>query len=505
MRFADKTSHQIFVEPEGLTTHEVYPNGISTSLPYDIQEALVRSIAGFEQAHLTRPGYAIEYDFFDPRDLKPSLETRYVQGLFFAGQINGTTGYEEAAAQGLLAGANAALQVQGREPWSPRRDEAYSASWSTTSSPAAPAEPYRMFTSRAEYRLMLREDNADLRLTEIGRGSVWSATSSGAGSRPSARRSSANASVCARPGSGPRPSIRRSRSQVLGEPLRREARALELLARPNVGYAGIRALTGDPPEPVSSEVAEQLEIQARYHGYISRQRDEIERQREQEIKALPEDFDFDQVRGLVRRGAREIQSGSARHHRSGRAHPRRHPGGGLAAADPSQASVRPAMKAPHRTEPSAAERQLIGQRFDQGATELGLSLTAEQRQRLLQFLDLLVRWNQAYNLTAVRDPVEMVAKHLLDSLAIHPFLFGETLLDIGTGAGLPGLPLAILSPERRFWLLDSNGKKIRFVRQALLELGLDNVEPVQARIETYRPAGEIQYHSKSCRRGRRSS
>jgi len=298
VRFADKSSHQIFVEPEGLTTHEVYPNGISTSLPYDIQEALVRSIVGFEQAHLTRPGYAIEYDFFDPRDLNPSLETRFVQGLFFAGQINGTTGYEEAAAQGLLAGANAALQVQGREPWSPYRDQAYIGVMVDDLITRGTNEPYRMFTSRAEYRLMLREDNADLRLTEIGRGlglvgeEQWRFFEDKRESIERERQRLRDTWV------RPETVDQSLAAQVLGEPLRREARALDLLARPNVGHAGIRALAGDPPEPLAPEVAEQLEIQSRYDGYIARQRAEIDRQREQEAKVLPDDFDFDQVRGL---------------------------------------------------------------------------------------------------------------------------------------------------------------------------------------------------------------
>ena len=298
VRFAEKTSHQIFVEPEGLQTHEVYPNGISTSLPFDIQQALVRSIVGFEQAHITRPGYAIEYDFFDPRDLKPSLETRYIQGLYFAGQINGTTGYEEAAAQGLLAGVNAALAVQGRDPWLPRRDEAYLGVMVDDLITRGTAEPYRMFTSRAEYRLMLREDNADLRLTESG------------------RRLGLVGDVQWRRFEDKREAIERERQRlretfvrpervdqalaerILGEPLRREVRASELLARPNVGYAGVAALAGDPPEPLPAEVTEQLEIQARYQGYIERQRDEIDRHCDQDARALPEDFDFDQVRGL---------------------------------------------------------------------------------------------------------------------------------------------------------------------------------------------------------------
>ena len=298
VRFAEKTSHQIFVEPEGLETHEVYPNGISTSLPFDIQQALVRSIVGFEQAHITRPGYAIEYDFFDPRDLKPSLETRHIRGLYFAGQINGTTGYEEAAAQGLLAGVNAALAVQGRDPWLPRRDEAYLGVMVDDLITRGTAEPYRMFTSRAEYRLMLREDNADLRLTESGRrlGLVGEAQW---------RRFEDKREAIERERQRLRETFVRPErvdqalaERILGEPLRREVRASELLARPNVGYAGVAALAGDPPEPLPADVTEQLEIQARYQGYIERQRDEIDRHRDQDARALPEDFDFDQVRGL---------------------------------------------------------------------------------------------------------------------------------------------------------------------------------------------------------------
>ncbi|WP_373507570.1 tRNA uridine-5-carboxymethylaminomethyl(34) synthesis enzyme MnmG [Thiocapsa sp.] len=298
VRFAEKASHQIFVEPEGLETHEVYPNGISTSLPFDIQQALVRSIVGFEQAHITRPGYAIEYDFFDPRDLKPSLETRHIQGLYFAGQINGTTGYEEAAAQGLLAGVNAALQVQGRDPWLPRRDEAYLGVMVDDLITRGTAEPYRMFTSRAEYRLMLREDNADLRLTESGRrlglvGDVqWRRFEDKREAIECERQRLRETFV------RPERIDQALAERILGEPLRREVRASELLARPNVGYAGVAALVGDSPESLPAEVTEQLEIQARYQGYIERQRDEIDRHRDQDARALPEDFDFDQVRGL---------------------------------------------------------------------------------------------------------------------------------------------------------------------------------------------------------------
>jgi tRNA uridine 5-carboxymethylaminomethyl modification enzyme len=298
VRFADKASHQIFVEPEGLTTNEVYPNGISTSLPYDVQEQLVRSMRGFEQARITRPGYAIEYDFFDPRDLDITLETRHVGNLFFAGQINGTTGYEEAAAQGLLAGANAALRVLGRAPWRPRRDEAYLGVLVDDLTTRGTSEPYRMFTSRAEYRLLLREDNADLRLTEAGRrmGLVgdeqWR--------RFAAKREAIEQerqrlrATWVRPGDPDEEHLR----AVLGEPLRRETRALDLLARPRVGYADLMRLPSLGPGVADHRVAEQVDIQAKYAGYIDRQRDEIERQRSQEATGLPADFDFDQVRGL---------------------------------------------------------------------------------------------------------------------------------------------------------------------------------------------------------------
>jgi len=298
VRFADKASHQIFIEPEGLTTREVYPNGISTSLPYDIQVDLVRSLRGFEQARITRPGYAIEYDFFDPRDLDPSLESRHLTNLFLAGQINGTTGYEEAAAQGLLAGANAALRVQGREPWRPKRDVAYLGVMVDDLTTRGTLEPYRMFTSRAEYRLLLREDNADLRLTEIGRrlGLVgelqWQAFER---KRESiARERQRLRDIWLRPGAI-EPVEARS---ILGDELRRETRALDLLARPKVEYAALMALPGLGPGVTDPQVADQIAIQAKYAGYLERQEREIERHRDQEETALPLDFPFEQVRGL---------------------------------------------------------------------------------------------------------------------------------------------------------------------------------------------------------------
>lgn len=298
VRFADKSSHQIFIEPEGLSTHEIYPNGISTSLPFDLQYALVRSIRGFEQAHITRPGYAIEYDYFDPRDLKPSLETRFLAGLFFAGQINGTTGYEEAAAQGLLAGLNAALQVRGSEPWCPRRDQAYLGVLVDDLITRGTSEPYRMFTSRAEYRLLLREDNADLRLSAIGRqlGLVpdprWRAFEA---KREAIEREQQRLhDTWLRPNQVPTADAER----VLGQALAREARLLDLLRRPDVDYHQLMTLPTAGPAVADGQVAEQVQVQAKYSGYIERQQSEVARQRRHEDARLPENIDYDKVRGL---------------------------------------------------------------------------------------------------------------------------------------------------------------------------------------------------------------
>jgi tRNA uridine 5-carboxymethylaminomethyl modification enzyme len=318
VRFADKMSHQIFVEPEGLNTHEIYPNGISTSLPFDVQYEFVRTIRGFEKAHLTRPGYAIEYDYFDPRDLTPSLETRVIDGLFFAGQINGTTGYEEAAAQGLVAGINATLALRGREAWLPKRSDAYIGVLIDDLVTRGTREPYRMFTSRAEHRLLLREDNADLRLTELGRelGLVdderWRFFE--AKQRLSDREVERLQSVRVRPGDVSTEWTQR----VLQGPMTRDATGFEMLRRPEVSYEALLEIVGvpewmsrtsdsagvpvndggDSDDRLPAQVRAQVEVRAKYAGYIERQEDEVERQRRNEETRLPDDLDYAQVAGL---------------------------------------------------------------------------------------------------------------------------------------------------------------------------------------------------------------
>ncbi|WPC70480.1 tRNA uridine-5-carboxymethylaminomethyl(34) synthesis enzyme MnmG [Aeromonas hydrophila] len=297
-RFADKTAHQIFVEPEGLTTHELYPNGISTSLPFDVQVQIVRSVRGFENAHITRPGYAIEYDFFDPRDLKANMESKCIPNLFFAGQINGTTGYEEAAAQGLLAGLNAGLRAQEKDAWHPRRDQAYIGVMMDDLSTLGTREPYRMFTSRAEYRLLLREDNADLRLTGIGRelGLVdderWGKFNAKMELVEQERQRMRSTWIHPQ-----HPSLE-AVNALVNTPLTREQSLEELLRRPEVTYEALMAIEGVGPALPDTAAADQVEIQIKYAGYIERQHDEVEKQLRNENTLLPLDMNYCDVNGL---------------------------------------------------------------------------------------------------------------------------------------------------------------------------------------------------------------
>ena len=297
-RFADKDSHQIFVEPEGLQTNEIYPNGISTSLPFDIQLAFIRSMKGFEKADIVRPGYAIEYDFFDPRDLKSSLETKFIKSLFFAGQINGTTGYEEAAAQGLIAGANAALQVQEKQAWSPGREEAYIGVMIDDLITQGTSEPYRMFTSRAEYRLILREDNADLRLTEKGRelGLVddqrWQAFSEKKEQLEAEIKRLESTRI------GPDALTEEEALRVLKTPLNKDTSLYDMLRRPEVSYDSLTSLAIAGDKVADPVVAEQVEIQTKYSGYIKRQMEEIEKHKRYENKAIPDDFEYLSLKSL---------------------------------------------------------------------------------------------------------------------------------------------------------------------------------------------------------------
>lgn len=477
VRFAEKQAHQIFVEPEGLTTHEMYPNGISTSLPFEVQVQFVRTLRGFEQAHITRPGYAIEYDYFDPRGLTPYLQTKVFSNLFFAGQINGTTGYEEAAAQGLIAGLNAVRWVREETLWSPRRDEGYTGVLIDDLITRGTQEPYRMFTSRAEYRLLLREDNADLRLTEIGRelGVVgearWRAFCEKREAIERLNQQLQDTWVRVRHN----PELER----VLLTPIQHDCRAAEILKRPELHYQNLQTITDLNLPSVAEDIAQQVEIQAKYDGYIERQRGDIEKMQKHEATILPADLNYHQVSGLSTEVIQKLTQIQPRTLAQA---------GRISGITPAALSLLLA----HLKKTSLARRLTVKDSVEatilDGLNAMAIPSDCERLAHACHaYLQLLDKWNRAYNLTAVHGMADMIVRHIFDSLAIAPWIAGAHILDVGTGAGLPGIPLALCYPEKRVVLLDSNGKKTRFLSEVQRVLNLENVEIVQTRVEHYQP------------------
>ena len=477
VRFSEKQSHQIFVEPEGLTTDEIYPNGISTSLPFDVQVQFVRTLRGFENAHITRPGYAIEYDYFDPRGLTAYLQTKAFENLFFAGQINGTTGYEEAAAQGLIAGLNAVRWVRDETLWSPRRDEAYVGVLIDDLITRGTLEPYRMFTSRAEYRLLLREDNADLRLTEIGRqlGLVgetrWQAFCEKREGIARLNQQLQDTWVRVR--------HNEALQDTLMTPMQHDCRAVEILKRPELHYVDLQKITELDLPMVTEDISQQVEIQAKYDGYIERQRTDIEKMQKHEATELPTKIDYHDVSGLSTEVIQKLTQVQPRTLAQA---------GRISGVTPAALSLLLA-----HIKKTAATRSTHPLDEIEAAILRGLvALNVPGNQALLArnchaYLQLLNKWNRAYNLTAVHGIADMVERHILDSLAIAPLLTGTSILDVGTGAGLPGIPLALCYPDKKVVLLDSNGKKTRFLLEVKRVLNLENVEIIQNRVEHYQP------------------
>lgn len=479
VRFAEKTSHQIFVEPEGLTTHEIYPNGISTSLPFEVQVQFVRTLRGFEQAHITRPGYAIEYDYFDPRGLTAYLQTKAFANLFFAGQINGTTGYEEAAAQGLIAGLNAVLWVREQPLWSPRRDEGYTGVLIDDLITRGTLEPYRMFTSRAEYRLLLREDNADLRLTEIGRqlGLVgearWQAFCE---KRENIERLSQQLQD-----TWVRVGHNAALQEVLETPMQHDCRAYEILKRPELHYHDLQNIPDLNLPLVPENISQQVEIQTKYDGYIERQRVDIIRMQKHEATQLPQGINYHEVSGLSTEIVQKLTQVQPRTLAQA---------GRISGVTPAALSL---LLAHIKKMTLAQARRQTGGSDIEKALKAGLEALAVPGDQdalacaFATYLTLLDKWNRTYNLTAVQAVEDMVGRHILDSLAILPWITGSGILDVGTGAGFPGIPLALCCPDKQFVLLDSNGKKTRFLQEAQRVLNLSNITIVQSRVEQYQP------------------
>lgn len=477
VRFAEKQSHQIFVEPEGLTTHEIYPNGISTSLPFDVQVQFVRTLRGFEQAHITRPGYAIEYDYFDPRGLTAYLQTKAFANLFFAGQINGTTGYEEAAAQGLIAGLNAVRWVREESLWSPGRDEGYTGVLIDDLITRGTLEPYRMFTSRAEYRLLLREDNADLRLTEIGH-------KLGLISESRWRAFCEKREKIARLNQQLQDTwVRVRHNQDLEEtgmtPMQHDGRAVELLKRPELHYQDLQKISELNLPEVSEDIAQQVEVQAKYDGYIERQRTDIEKMHKYEATQIPADIDYKQVSGFSTEVIQKLSQVQPKTLAQA---------GRISGVTPAALSLLLAHIKKMALIRSTSTKNDIEAAIAAGLIALNIPGDIDHlAQACHAYLLLLDKWNRAYNLTAIHNISEMVERHILDSLAIFPWIKGERILDVGTGAGLPGIPLALCYPDKHVVLLDSNGKKTRFLLEAQRLLNLSNIEIVQTRIERYQP------------------